>query len=322
MLTRRFLLAAPALGLAASARAATPPGAESFAIYLDSVRSEARRAGISPSTISSALGGLQPMQRAIDLDRNQPEVKLTWAQYRTRIVNDRRINQGRELYAQNKGLLARVTDAYGVPPGVIMGIWALESNYGSNAGDFPIIQCLATLAWEGRRRAFFQSELLDALRIVERGDVTAAKMVGSYAGAMGQTQFMPDSVLKYAVSFEGKGHPDLFHNLGDIFASTANYLAKEGFRRDVPWGRPVALPEGFDVALSGHGARRPLAEWRKLGVTASGLPDSTVAAVVLPGGPGEEAFIVFYNSYKALRSYNPPDKYCLCVGLLGDAITG
>lgn len=311
------------MGLAGPASAAgyTPVNTDSFPAYLDTVRALARRSGISQATISSALANLQVNQRAIELDRNQPESKLTWAQYRARIVSEKRISQGRTLYAQNKALLARVTDIYGVPAGVIMGIWALESNYGGSSGDFRIIECLATLAWEGRRRAFFQSELIDALKVVERGDVTAEKMIGSYAGAMGQTQFMPDSVLKYAVDFEGNGKRDLWNSLPDIFASTANYLAKEGFRRDIPWGRQVTLPAGFDISLAGHAARRPLGEWRRAGMVVPGLPDSVVTAVVLPGGAGDESFVVFYNSYKALRSYNPPDKYCLSVGLLGDAIT-
>ncbi len=324
MHTRRTLLAAPALLFAASARAATgyiPVDTSSFPAYIDTLRDKALRAGIARATVDHALARITVSLRAIELDRNQPESKLTWAQYRARIVNDQRIAQGRQLYAKHRALLGQVTARYGVPAGVIMGIWALESNYGASSGDFNIIQCLATLAWEGRRRAFFESELLDALRVIERGDVTAEKMIGSYAGAMGQTQFMPDSVLKYAVDWDGNGRRDLWNSLGDIFASTANYLAREGWVRDIPWGHQIQLPAGFDTRLSGHDKRRSVQEWRGLGLPMPSLPPTTKVALVLPGGAGDEAFLAYYPSYKAIRAYNPPDKYCLSVGLLGDAIT-
>ncbi len=329
MHTRRTLLAVPsALAAAAlapvAARAAapfTPLETASFPAYLDTLRGKALRAGVSRATVDHALAHLTVSQRAIELDRNQPESKLTWAQYRARIVNQQRIAQGRLLYAKHRTLLGQVTARYGVPAGVIMGIWALESNYGASSGDFNIIQCLATLAWEGRRRAFFESELLDALRVIERGDVTAERMIGSYAGAMGQTQFMPDSVLKYAVDWDGNGRRDLWNSMGDIFASTANYLAREGWLREIPWGRQIQLPRGFDTRLSGHDKRRSVGEWRAVGLPVPPLPEATKVALVLPGGPGDEAFLAYYPSYKAIRAYNPPDKYCLSVGLLGDAIT-
>ena len=332
MLTRRTLisaatlLAAPA-ALAAgpampAARPAGPQDQSSFNAYLQTVQAEARRVGISAGTADRTLANLSINQRAIDLDRHQPESVLTWAQYRQRIVNDQRIAQGRKLYAVNRELLGRVTARYGVPAGIVMGIWALESNYGASSGDFNIIQCLATLAWEGRRRAFFQSELLDALRVIERGDVTAQAMIGSYAGAMGQTQFMPDSVLKYAVDFDGDGKRDLWHSLPDIFASTANYLAREGWNAGVRWGDSIRLPGGFDPKLADHAVRRAPAEWRAMGIQLPALPDQIKVGIALPGGPSDEAFAVYYPNYKALRSYNPPDKYCLCIGLLGDAITG
>ena len=320
MIARRTLLAAPVF-LTAGGASAQSSDAASYAAYLVTMRAEARRAGVTQATIDRALRNPQLVQRAIDLDRHQPESTLTWAQYRQRIVNDQRIALGRTLYAKNRALLGQVSQRYGVEPGVVMGIWALESNYGADSGKFPIVDCLATLAWEGRRRAFFQSELIDALKVLDRGDVTLERMVGSYAGAMGQTQFMPDSVLKYSVDYEGNGRRDLWNSLPDIFASTANYLAREGWRSDLSWGRQIALPAGFDVSQAGLAKRRPLAEWRRAGLSVPGVADATVVAVVLPGGAGDESFVVYYPNYKALRSYNPPDKYCLSVGLLGDAIT-
>lgn len=321
MITRRTLLAAPALIAAAPVGGSGSQDQASFQAYLATLRQEARRQRIGAAIADRTLANLSINRRAIDLDRHQPESTLTWAQYRQRIVNDQRIAQGRTLYAQNRALLSRVSQHYGVPPGIIMGIWALESNYGASSGDFNIIQCLATLAWEGRRRAFFQSELMDALRVIERGDVTAANMIGSYAGAMGQTQFMPDSVLKYAVDFEGHGKRDLWHSLPDIFASTANYLAREGWVAGVPWGQSVRLPASFDPRLADHAVRRAPADWRAMGVAVPSLPERISVGVAQPGGASDEAFLVYYPNYKALRSYNPPDKYCISVGLLGDAIT-
>lgn len=308
-------------GHAQAATPFTPLNTDSFPAYVVTLRDKARKAGISAATIERTLSHLVVVQRAIELDRNQPESKLTWTQYRTRIVNDKRIAQGRGLYVQHKVLLGQVAARYGVPPGILMGIWALESNYGGDSGNFNVINCLATLAWEGRRRAFFESELMDALKIVERGDVTPEKMVGSYTGAMGQTQFEPDSVLKYAVDWDGDGKRDLWHNMGDIFASTANYLAREGWQRDIPWGLQITLPAGFDTNLAGHDKRRSIADWKRVGLAMPALPEATKVALVLPGGPGDEAFLAYYPSYKAIRAYNPPDKYCLSIGLLGDAIT-
>ncbi len=318
MIKRRILLASCTLPFLAG-HASADPGI-SFPSYLDVLRRKAKQAGISDLTINQSLAGLKPIQRVIDLDRNQPESKLTWQQYKARIVSTARIAKGRPLYQQNRQLLARVSDRYGVPPGVIMGIWALESDYGAQMGGFKVIDCLVTLAWEGRRRAYFESQLMDALRIVDHGDITPDHMIGSWAGAMGQTQFMPDSFIKYAVDFSGTGRRDLWTDMGDIFASTANYLAREGWQANIPWGRAVDLPPGFNPALAGHNNRRSVADWAKQGLIIDALPPETKVSVILPGGPGDEAYLAFDPSYRAIRQYNPPDKYCLSVGLLGDAI--
>lgn len=320
MITRRPLLAASLAALLARPASADPGIA--FPAYLTQLRAQAKRAGISERAIALSLSNLTPVQRVIELDRHQPESTLTWQQYKARIVSQARIAKGRPLYAQYRTLLARVTDRYGVPPGVIMGIWALESDYGAQMGGFKVIDCLVTLAWEGRRRAYFESQLMDALRIVDHGDITPDHMIGSWAGAMGQTQFMPDSFLKYAVDFSGTGRRDLWTDMPDVFASTANYLAREGWQAKIPWGRATDLPPSFNPALAGHDKRRSVAEWRAQGLVIDALPDDTKVAVVLPGGPGDEAYLAFYPSYRAIRAYNPPDKYCLSVGLLGDAIVG
>jgi membrane-bound lytic murein transglycosylase B len=327
MRTRRTLLVAslavPLLPLAARATLAAP-APDSFAAFLTGLRKDARRAGISEPVLDRALTGLRPNARVIELDRHQPEFTLTWEQYRSRIVSDARIQRGRALYAQHRDLLHRVSVRYGVPAGVLMGIWGLESDYGRETGGFNVIEALATLAWEGRRAAFFRSELMDALRILQAGDITPAQMIGSYAGAMGQTQFMPDSFLKYAVDFSGTGRRDIWNDLGCVFASTANYLAKEGWQPGVPWGEIARLPENFDPALAGRDNRRPLAEWQRMGVGRTkpdALAPSTQAAVLLPGGTQGEAFLAYWPSFLAIRRYNPSDFYCISVGLIGDLVT-
>lgn len=322
MLNRRTLLAA---GLATAplptANAAAPGD---FTAFVTGMKREARAAGIPAAVLDRAFAGVRANPRVIELDRHQPEFTLTWDQYRSRIVSDARIARGRQLLAQHRPLLDRVRARYGVPPGIIVGIWGLESNFGQSTGGFNVIEALATLAWDGRRAKFFRSELMDALRILQSGDITPEQMTGSYAGAMGQTQFMPDSFLKYAVDFSGTGRRDIWHDLGCVFGSTANYLAREGWQQGLPWGEIARLPTNFDASLAGHDKHRTLAEWRRLGVGRTGglpLPPTTQAAVLLPGGAGGEAFLAYHPSFRAIYRYNPSDFYCISVGLIGDLVT-
>ncbi|MBN8889469.1 MAG: lytic murein transglycosylase [Rhodospirillales bacterium] len=338
MLTRRTLLAAAALapsgalsGAPSGAMAAQPPPppppataaeAASFARYVAGVKAEARRSGLRPAMLERAFAGVRVNTRVIELDRRQPEFTLTWEQYRSRIVSATRIKTGRDMYARHRALLDAVSARYHVAPGVIMGIWGLESNYGVSSGGFHVVEALATLAWEGRRAKFFRSELMDALKILDSGDIAPAQMVGSYAGAMGQPQFMPDSFLKFAVDWNGDGKRDLWGNLGDVFASVANYLARSGWAGQLPWGEPVRLPPGFNPALAGREHQRTLSEWAPLGVRAGArVAPSTKAAVLLPGGAGGEAFLAYHPNFLAIRRYNPSDFYCISVGLIGDAVT-
>ena len=322
MHTRRILLAAAAA--AAVARPWTARAADSFAAFLAGVRRDAVREGIPGPVVDRAFAGIHVNQRVIDLDRKQPEFTLTWEQYRSRIVSDARIAKGRRLYGEHRALMDQVVARYGVPAGVIMGIWGLESDYGQFTGGFNVIEALATLSWEGRRAAFFRSELMDALRILASGDIAPAQMTGSYAGAMGQTQFMPDSFLKYAVDFSGTGRRDIWGDLGCVFGSTANYLAREGWQASLPWGETVRVPAGFETGQTGRDHRRPVGEWLKLGVTrtaAAPVPDSALAAVIRPGGAGSDAFFAYHPNFLAIRRYNPSDFYCISVGLIGDAVT-
>jgi len=319
MLARRSLLAAAAVAAARPAAAAT----DNFAAFLAGVKAEARRAGIRPATLDRAFAGVRLNQKVIELDRHQPEFTLTWEQYRDRVVTDARIARGRELYGRHRTLLSAVTNRFGVAAGVIMGIWGLESDYGQSTGGFNVIEALATLTWDGRRGSFFRSELMDALRILDHGDISPTQMTGSYAGAMGQPQFMPDSFLSYAVDFSGTGRRDIWNDYGDIFASVANYLAKSGWSDRVPWGVPARVPAGFDATLAGRDNRRPVAAWEGMGVRplAAALPLDATAALILPAGPGGDAYLACHPNFLAIRRYNPSDFYCLSVGLIGDRVT-
>ncbi len=314
---RRGLLAA-ALTLPAAARAQ-----DSFGAFLNGVRADARRAGIRPVTLDRAFAGLSANQKVIDADRRQPEFTMTWTQYRASTVSPARVERGRGAVADNRALFNAVSARYRVDAGVIAGIWGLESNFGPNTGSYNVVEALATLAWEGRRASFFRSQLISALKILDHGDVQPDRMLGSYAGAMGQPQFMPDSYLRYAVDFDGTGRRDIWDSRGDVLGSIANYLAQSGWRAGEPWGQPVQVPPGFPAAEAGRENRRSLAAWQAMGVRrgdGSALTRSEASgAVLLPDGPGGEAYLVFGN-FAAIRRYNPSDFYALAVGVLGNMV--
>ncbi len=297
-------------------------GQDSFDAFLASVRAEARRAGIREATLEAALAGIGPNQRVIDADRKQPEFTMTWARYQSITMSDKRVARGRQTCAAERELLRQVCERYGVDPAPIAGIWGLESNFGTDTGSYNVVEALATLAWEGRRSAFFRSQLMCALRILDQGDVAPGHMLGSYAGAMGQPQFMPDSYLRYAVDFEGHGRRDIWTNTSDVLGSIANYLSASGWRQGEPWGQPVTVPPGFNAA-GGREQRRSLGEWQRLGVRRDDGTDFTrtapEGAVILPDGEGGPAFMVYAN-FAAIRRYNPSDFYALAVGLLGDTV--
>ncbi|MGI4944905.1 MAG: lytic murein transglycosylase [Janthinobacterium lividum] len=316
-------------GLAATPFAATPFAAQaaedgSFAGFLSGFRPDARHAGISDATLDAAFAGIHPNQKVIDADRKQAEFTLTWARYRSFTMSAKRIERGQAAVAAARGLLQRVSERYRVDPGVIAGIWGLESNFGTDLGSYNVIEALATLAWEGRRSSFFRTQLISALKILENGDVTPSHMLGSYAGAMGQPQFMPDSYLRYAVDFDGTGRRDIWSSQGDVLGSIANFLAGSGWRYGEPWGQPVQVPANIDTSLFGREQRRSLGEWQRLGVRrddGSGFTRSDPqGAIIQPDGGGTDAFMVYAN-FAAIRRYNPSDFYALAVGLLGDQVT-
>ncbi len=324
MPTRRTLIASAlpaALVASAALRPAWAAATGSFNDFVSGVRAEARRAGIAPATLDQAFAGVGPNQKVLEKDRHQPEFTMTWARYRDLVISDKRIVDGRHAYAANRALFDRVQDRFGVGPGVVAGIWGLEFSFGTTTGDFRVVEALATLAWDGRRTAFFRSELISALKILDHGDVAPSAMLGSYAGAMGQPQFMPSSYLRYAVDFEGHGRRDIWTSRPDVLGSIANYLAHSGWQSGQTWGQPVVVPAGFSA--EGRDVRRSLAEWSRAGVRPSSgrwvASADTPAGIVAPDGEGGETFAVFAN-FAAIRRYNPSDFYAIAVGLIGDQV--
>jgi membrane-bound lytic murein transglycosylase B len=298
------------------------------------VRVDALARGISPATVHRALGNLEPNPTVIERDRSQAEVVLTVEQYVQRRLTRPLVRTAQQMAAKHRHLLAKVGDAYGVSPRVIVSIWGLESNFGRFSGVRPTIQALATLAWEGRRGAFFRGELLEALEIVDRGYIGLDQLRGSWAGAMGQPQFMPSSYMKFAQDFDGDGDRDIWRSETDIFASVANYLKSHGWSTETTWGREVRLPPGGidalreTVGLRSEGCRAeremtnqlPLARWQALGVrttTGGALPAVALDASLIH--TGKRAFLV-YGNYEAILKYNCAHSYALAVALLSNQL--
>ena len=319
MLTRRLMLAAAPAAIAAPA----PASANSFESFVSGVRAEARKAGISQKTLDAAFAGVSPNEKVIERDRRQVEFTMTWARYRNLVVTDKRIEEGRKAVVANRDMLNRVVDRFNVSPRVITGIWGLESSYGAIQGDYRVIEAVATLAWEGRRAKFFRGELMAALKILEQGNIAPSRMLGSYAGAMGQPQFMPSSYLSYAADYDGDGKRDIWNNRGDVIASIANYLAKSGWRGGENWGQAVTLPPSLDEGSLGRDNRKPVSEWARMGVRPlEGVwdaPGDRPGAIVIPSG-GEGAAFMVHQNFMAIRRYNPSDFYALAVGILGDQL--
>ena len=319
MITRRLSLA----GLFAVASVGQTEAAGSFASFVAGVKAEARRAGIREATINAAFAGVEPNARVIELDRKQPEFNLTWPEYKSRVLPPSRLQAAREKYGQERPLLKRINARYGVDPFVMVGIWGIESNFGANKGTYRLVEALSTLAWDGRRSSYFRKELLNALRILNAGDVPPVRLTGGWAGAMGQPQFMPSSFLSYAVDFDGDGKRDIWDSKPDVFGSMANYLARHGWKRGEPWGQPIAVPAHFNMSQAGRGNRKSLGAWMDEGVrhldgSRFSRSDPMGAVVIPSGAPPGEAYMVYAN-FDVLRRYNPSDFYALAVGLLGDA---
>lgn len=311
----------------AEAPAETPAEAQApadFDAWLAQFRREARAEGIGEATLAQALDGLRYRPRVIELDRYQPEfVRPLW-EYLDTAVSAQRVNQGRTKLADHRQTAEAVARRFGVPAEILVAIWGIESNYGGNFGSFSTLEALATLAYDGRRRDFARGELLAALRIIEAGDISADAMIGSWAGAMGHTQFIPSSFVAYAVDGDGDGRRDIWGSIPDVLASTANYLAEAGWRRGETWGVEVRLPAGFDYAQAELATRRSTDEWAAMGVrgvNGAALPDFAAASVLVPAGANGPAFLVGPN-YRAILRYNNATSYALAVGTLAERIAG
>lgn len=305
-------LALPAMGWAQ----------DPFDSFLARLQARAIAEGIPATVVSATTYGLVPNQRVLELDHHQPEFTLTWAEYSSRVLSETRIETGQQKYIDIRALMAAITSRYGVAAAVMLGIWGLETNFGANQGDFNVIDALATLSWE-RNSRYFVNEAIQAMRIVALGDAPMATLLGSYAGAMGQPQFMPSTYLKTAVSFYGHGAPDIWHSDADALASMANYLAKAGWQAGEPSSEPVLLSSGSAVGQTGRQFVQTIGYWERLGVErlpgAVPLPTDMPAALLLPDGPQGQAFLV-YRNFSVIRRYNPSDFYALAVGALGQAI--
>lgn len=320
--TRRFLLQASG-ALAVASWPGSVSAAETFPEWLRGMRAEAAKAGIRQSTLDRAFDGVKPIDRVIELDRKQPESRMTFAEYRRRVISDARIRRGRELRREHAAELAKVRDRYGVPPEIVVALWGVESSYGEFKGTFKVVDSLATLAWEGRRASLFRRELLSALRILDAGHVTPERMYGSWAGAMGQCQFMPSTFLSYAVDGDGDGRRDIWNSLPDVFASIANYLAGAGWDAGDRWGREVRLPARRADLVIGLEHKAPLSTWADLGVRpmdSDVLPTPAMNASLLDMGDGRGPNFLVYNNFRTLMVWNRSTYFALSVGLISDQL--
>lgn len=324
MVRRTFKAMAAALLAACLCGGAAYAADTDFPTWLAGLKDEARAQGISPDTLEAAFAGTSPIPRVIELDRRQPEGTITFAKYVERVISPQRVKRGREMYARNRTLLDAIGRQYGVQPRFIVALWGIETDFGRNTGGFSVIDALATLAYDGRRSAYFRKELLAALRILEEDHITPDRMRGSWAGAMGQTQFMPSSFLKYAQDQDGDGRRDIWTTPADVFASAAKYLSTVGWNPDQTWGREVKMPSAMDAApLIGLDKKRPLAEWKSLGVRkpdGGALPAAPLqASLIMPDGPRGRAFLV-YDNYRTIMDWNRSTYFATTVGLLSDRI--
>jgi len=307
---------------------AAAPGAlaqEGFAQCRDRLATLAVARGISETTASTVLASVQPLERVISADRNQPEFVDNFANYLNLRVTASRVDRGRALYAEHRDLLDRLADRYGVPGQYLVAFWGLETNFGSVLGNIPVFDSLTTLACDQRRSAYFTEELINALTIVDRGDAEPAEMIGSWAGAMGQTQFMPSVYIDHAIDGDGDGRANLWQSTADALSSAARFVASLGWQAGYRWGREVALPANFDYALAGRDRPQALAEWRELGITdVAGSPVPALAldaALLVPAGSDGPAFLV-YDNFDVIMRWNRSEYFALSIGHLADRIAG
>jgi membrane-bound lytic murein transglycosylase B len=322
MMDRRYMLALlGGAGLATAGRGWAAGG--DFPTWLAEFKQEAVAKGIRRDTVEIAFVNVQPSARVLELDRKQPEGTITFQQYLDRAITQQRVDIAQRHLAENRALLTAIGQRYNVQPRFILALWGLETGFGTFIGDFNIVTALATLAYDGRRGEFFRGELIAALRILDQGRFKPSELKGSWAGAMGQTQFMPTSFLKFAVDYDGKGRQDIWTDRADVFASIANYLGSTGWDAAYTWGREVVLPSGFDPALLGGQVLRSVDAWRSLGVTRADrgqLPHLDLEAGLVQPGGADGPTLMTYGNYRIIMKWNRSLYFASAVSFLADRI--
>jgi membrane-bound lytic murein transglycosylase B len=322
-LRRRGLLAAPlaAVSLLRMPQATAATG--DFLAFLAEMRREALSHGIGAGTIDAALRSAQYLPHVIELDRRQPEHVMTFAEYLAKAVPPERQEEARRHLRDFRPLLDEISQRYRVEPQLVVALWGIESDFGKITGNYPVVDALATLGYDGRRSGYFRAELIAALRILDRRDIELDRMMGSWAGAMGQCQFMPSTFLGYAVDYDGSGRRDIWSDHADVLASIANFIGHLGWREGEGWGFEVLLPAGFDPGLAGlDNGRRSNADWARLGVRSTDeqpLPEpGRLSSLVLPDGTGGQAFLV-YDNFRTIMRWNKSVFFAAAVGYLADS---
>jgi membrane-bound lytic murein transglycosylase B len=322
--SRRTIFTVPFLAATGAVEGLAKAAESDFNAFLAGVRRDATAHGIRASTVDAAFRNVQFLPRVVELDRKQPERTMTFTQYIAKVVTPDRKEDARRQLAENRVLLDSISRRYNVEPSIIVALWGLESDFGRLPGNFPTISALATLTYDGRRGAYFRSELMAGLRILEHGYIRPEEMTGSWAGAMGGPQFMPSSYLDYAVDWDGDGRRDIWNSRGDVLASIANYIRGLGWRGGQSWGQDVLLPHGFNPTFAGLNAKRPIDEWSRLGVRSTDAGPLAAredeAALVIPEGANGPAVLVYAN-FRAIMKWNPSTYFAVSVGYLSDSIT-
>lgn len=295
-----------------------------FDNWLAQFKQDALAKGVSQPILDKAFAETRPIDQIIKLDRKQPESTKTLPEYLAGAISQTRISTGRRLLLENMELLTEIERKYGVDKEAIVALWGIETNYGENTGNFSVVDALATLAYDGRRSDYFRGELMNALLIQEHGHISNDEMSGSWAGAMGQCQFMPTSYLKYAVDYDGDGRKDIWSTEADVFASIANYLHSEGWKLEGDVAMPLELPRNFNLALTDIKTVRPASEWNALGVTyndGSALVDSgEPGSVILVGKEVDTVPYIVYNNYKVILKWNRSRYFATAVDMLAEEI--
>ncbi|WP_226506310.1 MULTISPECIES: lytic murein transglycosylase [Pseudomonas] len=300
---------------------------ETFAEWQSGFRAQALQAGIRPDIFDRAFANVTLDPSVVTADRSQPEFSRPIWEYLDGAISPTRVRRGQGLLSQYSDVLTRIEQRYGVDRQALVAVWGMESSFGQIQGDKSVIRSLATLAYEGRRPGFAQDQLIAALQILQNGDITPELMLGSWAGAMGQTQFIPTTYNSHAVDFDGDGRRDIWNDAADALASTANYLQSSGWQKGQPWGFEVQLPQGFDYLLADGAQRKSVAQWLAMGVNlpaGSAIPpgsDQLQAALLLPAGYRGPAFLVLDN-FRAILKYNNSSAYALGVSLLSQRFGG